>query len=428
MQRVSAFMFGFGSYFLLVRYFSVEDFGIWTLYLVVSTSVEMSRSAFIQNAFVKFFNEDKVQKNTLFTASIMLNMLSTLFFIAILLAITPVLQSFWHTSIIGIMIALYCLTSVVLIPLTQLNYLEQANHQFAGVFWSSVIRQGTFFLVVVTAYLFYPGLPLVFFAGVHVVTAFLGLINAYFHTRKMIPGRLNLDWDVVKKLFRFGKYILGTGITSTIGKNSSQIILGGVGHTLVAKFDASARIINFIEIPTLSISSIVYPKIAEKASQEGNAGVGYLYEKSVSTMIALILPIVVVALLFPKLIITITAGSKYLEAAGALQMMVFAALFIPFNIQLGTAFEVINKPQISFMINLGSNLLNIVLNIVLISLFGLMGAAGAYSITIFAIFFVGQWFVKSYLGVNVFRIFAQVFPFYRSVLSQALHKLKGYRG
>jgi O-antigen/teichoic acid export membrane protein len=416
MQRIAAFVFGFGSYFFLVRYFSIETFGIWTLYLVVSTSVEMSRSAFIQNAFVKFFNEKEIDRSKLFTSSLILNLLSTVFFVILLLALTPVLQSFWKSTIIGGMILWYCVTSVILIPFTQLNYLEQANHSFAGVFWSTVVRQGSFFCIVVGAYVFFPNLSLLFFAAMHSFCALLGLLTAYSISRKMLPAKYLIDWTVIKRLFKFGKYILGTGITSTLGKNASQFILGGISHGLVAMYDAAVRILNFIEIPTLSISSIVYPKIAERASKEGKESVGQLYEKSVASILALILPVIIFAFVFPEFVLTITAGKKYLEAAGALRIMLLASMLLPFNVQLGTVFEVINKPHISFYINLVSNLLNVLLNLTLIHFFGIIGAAYAFAITIFFICLVGQWYVNSFLGVQGFRIFIKVFDVYRDAL------------
>src|SRR4051812_31530063 len=76
LQRGSAFLFGFGSYVFLVRYLSVEDVGVWVLYVAVSTTVEMSRASFIQNTFIKFFNETDVNKEKLFASSFFLNILS----------------------------------------------------------------------------------------------------------------------------------------------------------------------------------------------------------------------------------------------------------------------------------------------------------------------------------------------------------------
>src|SRR5258706_15268704 len=99
LQRIAGFLFGFGSYFFLLRYFSVDDFGVWALYTVVSTSVEMSRSAFIQNAFVKFFNEEGTDRSALFTASLFLNFITTVIFVAILVVLIPVLQAYWNSTI-----------------------------------------------------------------------------------------------------------------------------------------------------------------------------------------------------------------------------------------------------------------------------------------------------------------------------------------
>ena len=425
LQRIATFLFGFGSYFLLVRYFSIEDFGIWTLYLVVSGSVEMSRSAFIQNAFVKFFNEGEIDKQKLFTSSIVLNLISTLLFIFMLIILRPVLQAFWNSDTIGIMIMWYCATSLILIPFTQLNYLEQANHSFAGIFWSTVVRQGAFFCIVAAGYFFFPGLSLVFFASAQFLTACLGLLVAFLLTRKLQPTNFNFEWHIVKRLFKFGKYILGTGITSTVGKNADQVILGSASHSMVALYNSGVRVLNFIEIPSLSISSIVYPKIVERANTEGIKGVGILYEKSVSTILGFILPVIIGVLILPEFVLSITAGGRYVEASGILRIMAVASILIPFNIQIGSVCEVINKPHISFYINLVSNIMNVVLNIILIKYFGITGAACSFAVTVLFIFIIGQWYISSQLGILSYGVFFKLIDFYKEAFSKILKYLKG---
>src|SRR5262249_43329014 len=151
--------------FFMVRYFSKDSFGVWTLFVVITSIVEMSRSAFIQNAFVKFYSQPNIDRFSLTTASIMLNFASILVFIALMLGLIPILTVFWHTERIAGLILWYCVTSLVLVPLTQLNYLEQANQSFRGVFWSAVVRQGFFFSVVVISFFWIPNLSLNFFAA-----------------------------------------------------------------------------------------------------------------------------------------------------------------------------------------------------------------------------------------------------------------------
>ncbi len=424
LYRASTVLFGFGAYLFLVRYYPVEEFGVWSLYVLVSSAVEMSRSSFIQNAYVKISNEKDVDRDNVFTASLFLNAASTMAFVIIMAALVPVMQSYWSSYTVGILVLWYCATSTVLIGLTQLNYLEQANHSFAGIFWSSAVRQGSFFVIVVVCYFYFPGLPLVFFAAAQCVGAFLGVLTSLLFTGKMLPGKYTLEWPLVNRLYKFGRYILGTGITSTVGKYADQAILGRVSHSKTAIYNSAVRIMNFIEIPTLAISTIVYPKIAEKAHIEGAEGVGQLYEKSVATILGLILPVIIGVALVPRFVLSLTAGPNYLEAAGVLRLMALSAILLPFNVQIGSVCEVMNRPHISFYINLVSNILNVVLNLILIPFFGMMGAALALSITIAVIFAVGQYYVKSQFNINGFGAFMRIIPFYKDGITRALDFVK----
>ncbi len=423
MQRVVAFLFGFGSYFFLVRYYDIDSFGVWTLYVVISSTVEISRSSFVQNAFLKFFNEEGADRTVLFYASLFLNAMSTLAIVVILLVLIPVLKVFWDSHTIGSLILCYCVTSLILIPFTQFNYLEQANHSFKGIFWSSTFRQGAFFILVIVCFLFFRDLPLVFFAAAQTVCAFLGLLVAYIMNKKLLPSTYAFDWAVVKKLYRFGRYILGTGITSNIGKSADQMILGAVSHNMVAIYNSCIRVLNFIEIPTLSVSSIVYPKIAARAS-EGNAAVGKLYEKSVASILCMILPAAIFIVLFPTFVLTVIAGEKYIIAASTLQVIALGSLFLPFNIQVGCACEVTNKPQVSFYINLIANIINILLNIILIRSFGVIGSALSFLITVAFIFSLGQYYVSKNLEVRLFQIFVQVINNYGQMYQWLMMRLK----
>jgi lipopolysaccharide exporter len=429
LQRISIFIFGFGSYFFLVRYFTQEEFGVWALFIVITSIVEMSRSAFIQNAFVKFYSQANLDKGKLSIASLFLNFISNFFFILIMLLLIPVLKNFWNSPEIGKLIIWYCVTSTILVPFTQLNYLEQASHSFKGIFWSAVARQGLFFGIVIVTFLFVPGLSLSFFAAIQSICALVGLIVAWkFSNRFIIEmpnlNKIKIDWSVVRQLFKFGKYILGTGITSSIGKSTDQVVLGSLSHSTVALYNSAIRIMNFIEIPTYSISNVVYPKIAERVNSEGKTAAGGLYEKSVSYMVAIILPVIIMILIFPEFVLWITAGDSYVEAAPVLRMIAVTAILFPFNVQVGSVFEVIGKPHVSFGMNSGANILNLSLNIILIFKFGIIGAALATIFTAIALFIVSQIWLFNELNVSIFRILGQIPGAYLVLYRESINKIR----
>jgi O-antigen/teichoic acid export membrane protein len=200
--------------------------------------------------------------------------------------------------------------------------------------------------------------------------------------------------------------------------------LGSVSHPIVALYNAGVRILNFIEIPSAAISNIVYPKIAERASTDGKEGIRDLYEKSVATILGFILPVIFTILLMPEFVLRLTAGERYVEAADILRIMVLSSLLAPFNIQLGSACEVMNKPQMAFYINLVSNILNVILNIIFIKQFGIIGAAYAFGITVAFIFVVGQVYLRQQIGIRFTRIFTRLIEFYSSGITGVFQYLK----
>jgi lipopolysaccharide exporter len=424
LQRFIVILFGFGSYFLLTRYFSVEKFGVWALFIIVTSLVEMARTAFIQNAFIKFYKEPNIDSDSLFSSSLLLNLVTTLIFIFGLMAAIPFLESFWKTTEIGPMILWYCAASFILIFFTQLNFLEQANHSFKGVFWANVTRQGVLFIGIAICFAFFPNLQLSFFSFLYFFSTILGLLVSFFLTRYYLPKKFKIQWSYVQKLVRFGRYILGTGITSSLGKYFDQILLGGINLGSVALYNSSVRIINMIEIPVVSIANISYPKLANLNHEATPKELARLYEKTVAAALAIILPVILIVISIPEFILLLTAGKKYMDGAGTLRIMAAFFLLLPFNVQFGNVCEIINKPQVSFLVNLITNLLSVLLNLYLIKIYGATGAAYVFAFTLIFIFIIGQLYLKKKINVNLKNVIIQIIEFYKSGYSVAVDKIK----
>ncbi|MEZ4851788.1 MAG: hypothetical protein R3B93_24880 [Bacteroidia bacterium] len=80
MERFSLQLFRFGSFYFLVRGLSREHFGIWTIFLILSTLIEVARAGLVQNALVKFLSvaENTRVQGRINTASLTLNIVLTL--------------------------------------------------------------------------------------------------------------------------------------------------------------------------------------------------------------------------------------------------------------------------------------------------------------------------------------------------------------
>src|SRR6478752_8768327 len=85
LQRSSMLLFGVGSFMLLVRMLSKDDFGVWSLFLSVATLFEVARNGLIQNALIKYLNShDEAEHASIISASFYLNILLTIISLVII--------------------------------------------------------------------------------------------------------------------------------------------------------------------------------------------------------------------------------------------------------------------------------------------------------------------------------------------------------
>jgi O-antigen/teichoic acid export membrane protein len=243
-------------------------------------------------------------------------------------------------------------------------------------------------------------------------------------TRNFLPKKYKIQEGYLKKLGRFGRYILGTGITSSVGKYFDQFLLGGINLGSVALFNASVRIINMIEIPVVSIANISYPKLANLNYEASTKDLARLYEKTVAATLAIILPVIIVVLTAPEFILILTAGKKYTDGAETLRILAALFFLLPFNVQFGNVCEIINKPQVSFIVNLITNLLSVLLNLYFINIYGTTGAAYVFAFTLLFIFVIGQTYLKIKIDVSIKNIVIQIALFYKSAFTIVIKKIK----
>ena len=413
--RVSVIIFGFGSVYLLLRALSKSDFGVWVLFLTIASFIEVGRIGLQQNALIKFLSNSKDGDYArISTASLMLNVLITLGFILILLAIARPLSVFWEAPELEPMLYLYCITTTVLIPFIQFNAVQQANLDFTGTFWSGFTKQGFFFIYILVLYISDMEIKILDLAVFQIFAAAAGALVSWWFTRPYMKLSRKLDWTWVKELFNFGKFVFGTNISTMLYKSIDKIMLGSLLSPIpVAMYELAIRITNLAEVPTFSVASIVFPQSARTLEEEGENGIKKLYEKSVGAILAILLPFILFVLIFPEWVITIIASTKYLDAVPILQLTMLYGLFIPFAVQCGTVLDSMGKPKINFFFTMMGAVLNIIFNYLFISDFGLLGAAYGTLTTYMVTFVMMQIVLYKELKVKSYNAFKHIFPFYK---------------
>jgi len=427
-EKGATYLFGFGSVWILYRVLEVSEIGIWVLFLTICALLEVTRMGLIQNALVKFLSsEDKAHHREINTASLFLNFALTGLFACILYLLAPFFGDLFESPSIIPLLHIYALTTLVLTPMYQSNFILQANLSFKGIFLSNTIRQGPFFLFLLYLYLSDLSIELLQLAQFQVFTACLGSTVAVYHAWPYLNFAKKVKWTWIKKLVDFGKYAVSTNLSNMLYKSMDKMMLGSLVSTAsVGIYDLAIRITNLMDVPTSSAAAVVFPQSAREMVNNGKAGVKKMYEQSVGAILGLLIPIILFVELFPEIIILIIAGEDYLSAVPILRLTILFGLFLPFGVQMGTVLESIGKPNINFYCTVFGFVLNVIFNFIFISWLGIMGAAYGTLLTQFIMCIITQVILYKILNVRTLNVFKYIWEFYQKGFELAKNKFNQF--
>jgi len=426
MQRFGVQLFGLGMVPIVFRSFTAEDAGFWFAFLTGVSILEVGRMGLQQNALMKYLSDcDEEDYVRISTASLILNIIVTAVMVLALLLISGPVGAYFDKPELTSMLRIYCLTTVFLIPFFQSNFTGQANLDFKGMFWSDFTKQGLLFFYMLVVFMWGSGLNLVTLAKVQVLTAVIASAIAYYCAKPYMRFNKIVDWKWVKKLFHFGKFVMGSNLSTMVYKSIDKFMLMFlVSPAAVTAYEAAIKVTNIAEIPTFSMAAILFPQSARRM-KEGKTVIKELYEKAVGAIFALLIPGIIFVLIFAEWIIWIVAGEKYLDSAYLLRLTILYGLFIPYAVQFGTVLDSIGKPKINFWFTLGGAVLNIILNFIFISYFGIVGAAYGTLVTYLIAFGGMQYLLYKMLNVKAHKAFYYMFDFYGQIWDMIKKKLGG---
>lgn len=419
-ERFAQLLFGFGSLWMLLRMWSVRDFGYWVLFLSITTLVEIARVGLLQNALVKYLStaNDEQAYRRINTAALILNILLGLAAALLMILLAWPLSLLLEADILLQMLPIYGLTTLFFIPMHQANFSQQANLDFKGIFWGNFTNRGLFFLCITLSFVGLLNLGPMDLAWIQVITTACGALVSAGLAKPYLRFYRGIDWEWVRRLFHFGKYVCGTNLGTMLFKSIDKLMLAAlISPAAAAIYEVAIRITNLAEVPTFSMAAIVFPQSAKRhASEEMPASkVGELYEKSVAGILAFLIPSIILILAFPTLIIQIVAGEKYLEAVPLLQLTMLYGLFVPFAVQFGTILDSTGHPRVNFIYTSLGALVNVLFNYLFISYLGIAGAAYGTLLTFLVMFVAMQWELNRRFEVSLSKILLSVPFVYKQV-------------
>ncbi len=400
---------------MLFRLLDKEAMGTWALLLTLTSILEVGRIGLIQNGLVKHLAPAQGPTyNTVFYASLTLHLLLAATISMGVWVSAPLLAHSLQLPLLASLLRIYALTTLLLTPFFHFNFVQQAQLSFKGVFYSNVVRQLTFFLVVL--YFWWQELspPLHYLAWAQVGAATAGSCVATFTAWPYLCRPQKPDKQWMRTLLAFGKYTLGTNLSTMLYRSIDKLMLGilpNAGATGIALYEAAIKINNLADVPTHSLASLVFPQSALRVEAQGLKAVGILYEKAVGAILTPLVPAVIGVWLTAPWCIQFIAGPGYAQSVPILRITILFALFLPFAVQFGTIMDAIGHQRLNFQLTLLGALLNMACNFLFINAMGVIGAAWGTLLTYFILFLLMQWQLRKHLDVRWWRCFVHSWAF-----------------
>ncbi|MBO9154225.1 lipopolysaccharide biosynthesis protein [Chitinophaga sp. GCM10012297] len=414
MQKVAVLLFGIGSVLLLTRSLTKSDMGVWNLFLLFAGIIEIVRQSLIKNAVIKYINSHGSEEHPgIQSAALAINVVVTLLIGLLLAALIFPASRMLNAPQLSEIIYIFLPGLLLLIPFSHFEWLQNAHADFRGIFWAYSLRQGLSFFLIVAHLLTVRHIQLVNLIWYYNFGIAGGTVLSFIFARKFLHTGMNLTGEWVKKLWHFGKYVFGTNISSSIFRNTDQVVVASmVSTSAVALYGVCVRISNLVDVPSQVLGDILFPKSAKMMETGNLEGVKYYYEKAVGVILALAVPASLCIMMLPRLVLTIIAGKEYQEAAAILQVTIFYGLFLPFIKQFGTIMDSIGQPKLNFFVITFTAVFNIGSCITLSHFFGIMGAAYGSMLSYAVCLAITQTILIRKLKINPVNIWKYMFRFY----------------
>lgn len=429
LNRISITFFGLLNFIILVRVLSPDDFGTWVIFLSIITLLEAMRTTFMYNPLLRYLNsEDEDYRKDIISASLLLNLMVAVITAGILLILSYTILYFIDAPQLPAMLRISIISVIFFTFFAHFNFLQQADLKFAGTTITTFLQKLIFFSFILFALLSGYEIVLYELALVYSIGYPFSSILAYWFARKRCVFTFTVKWSWISKLFHYGKFSLGTGLSSMLNKTSKEWLLGGmIGTSAVAVFAPAARVSNLFQIPLGAIAAVFYPEMINRVKEEGYTAAKYLYEKSVAVIMISIVPCVIAIFFLAKPIVLLIAGPEYPASIPVLQVMILVGLFEPFQRQFGVTLDAIGKAHINFYFVIVNSIMAIIINYFSIRFFGVIGAAYGVLTTYALAAVVVQYILYKHIKVRTLNIFKYGFETicygYNVVMKAARNKI-----
>jgi O-antigen/teichoic acid export membrane protein len=217
-----------------------------------------------------------------------------------------------------------------------------------------------------------------------VVGTLLALIYALFIVERRLGPILTRDVAAElrsREVFRFSApLVLGGAIGTLLGHVDTILIGRFLTEAEVGLYNAALPIAALVQLPHLALAKLVLPSV-ESLKEENEAELASMLKTVTRWTVSLCFPIFLLATAFPGHAINLLFGNQYAAAGTALAVLAAGRLVRASTGHVGSLIHSYEDTRFSAYNSTAKLLINIALNLALIPVLGIEGAAVATAVT-----------------------------------------------
>ncbi|QCC46957.1 lipid II flippase MurJ [Halobellus limi] len=358
---------GFAATLVFARVVGAEVLGYYSLVLVVSKWLRTGGEVGVASAVTKRMSESD-EKEAYFTAGLII-----VVGICVVVSLAVVLFKDAVNSYLGVEAAFF-VTLLVVIGLPA-SLISSALHGDRLVHISGLlgpVRVGSQSLIQITLVVAGLGLTgmLVGYAAGAALVSCLGLLFL----------SVGFQWPAKEhfiSLIDFAKYSWLGNLSSRSFTDMDFIVLGAfVSPALVGVYQIAWNLTNFVGIFSSSIQQTTFPELSHADARNQDNQFGTIITDSIANTGLISIPGLVGALVIGDRLLRIY-GDEFTRGTTVLALLIVSMIIYDYQGQLMTGLNALDRPELSFRVNATFITVNIVLNVILVHLFGWVGAAVA---------------------------------------------------
>ena len=368
---------GFLLSVILGRFLGAAAFGLFIMTLTIYTIASLVGGIGIPSAIVKYvaeFKEDKEKLNIFVSCGVVKSVFFGVVIGSVLFALSDVLANIFNMSELTDLIKIIALSLPFLVVnntlLGLLNGLrEMKSYSLRAVIRSSLLLGFTILLVGIGFGI--TGAVLALLLS-EVGTLFLLIFISRNYFNFVIRDYVKTTKEVVK----FSSQIFLGNAAWMTNTNADKLLVGYfLMDTDVGIYAIALAIANGLLMIPNAMSTITYPAISEYNGKGQHEAIETMINKSMKYSLIVLSILGLLIVFFSKEIILLLLTPEFLPAVTPLTILIFGMIFSGAMGSVGAAWTAMGRPDLEYKLIIPVLFVNLSMNIVLIPILGIMGAA-----------------------------------------------------